>query len=72
MTEPAPSVVDQRALDQPETALRAAAYLENPNDAMADTPQTVSRDKVGEAIGRLPDVTMLRVNRALALFLGFA
>jgi mRNA interferase MazF len=39
---------------------------------MAVNPQTVPRDKVGEAIGRLPDDTMLRVNRALALFLGFA
>jgi mRNA interferase MazF len=39
---------------------------------MADKPQTVPRDKVGEAIGRLPDETMLRVSRALALFLGFA
>jgi mRNA interferase MazF len=42
------------------------------SDVMAVNPQTVPRDKVGEAIGRLPDDTMLRVNRALALFLGFA
>jgi hypothetical protein len=39
---------------------------------MADTPQNVSRDQAGEAIGRLPDDTRLRVNRALALFLRFA
>jgi mRNA interferase MazF len=42
------------------------------SDVMAVNPQTVPRDKVGEAIGRLPDDTMLRVNRALALFPGFA
>ncbi|MCX7228572.1 MAG: type II toxin-antitoxin system PemK/MazF family toxin [Burkholderiales bacterium] len=46
--------------------------LRQPSDVMADKPQTVPRDKVGEAIGHLPDDTMLRVNRALALFLGFA
>ena len=46
--------------------------LRQPSDVMADKPRTVPRDKVGEAIGRLPDDTMLRVNRALALFLGFA
>jgi mRNA interferase MazF len=46
--------------------------LRQPSDVMADKPQTVPRDKVGEAIARLPDDTMRRVNRALALFLGFA
>jgi mRNA interferase MazF len=46
--------------------------LRQPSDVMADKPRTVPRDKVGEAIGRLSDDTMLRVNRALALFLGFA
>jgi mRNA interferase MazF len=46
--------------------------LHQPSDIMADKPQTVPRDKVGAAIGRLDDDAMLRVNRALALFLGFA
>ena len=46
--------------------------LRQPSDIMADKPQTVPRDKVGAAIGRLDDDAMLRVNRALALFLGFA
>ncbi len=33
---------------------------------------TVRRDKLGEPFGRLDDETMVTVNRALALFLGFA
>jgi mRNA interferase MazF len=39
---------------------------------MVDKPQSIPRDKVGPPIGRLADDAMLRVNRALALFLGFA
>jgi mRNA interferase MazF len=46
--------------------------LRQPSDVMVDKPQSVPRDKVGDAIGCLADETMLRVNRALALFLGFA
>jgi mRNA interferase MazF len=39
---------------------------------MVDKSQTVPRDKIGKTIGSLDDATLLSVNRALALFLGFA
>lgn len=38
--------------------------------AQLDKATTVPRDKVGGVIGRLDDVTMLTVNRALVVFLG--
>jgi mRNA interferase MazF len=50
----------------------SANGLRAPSDVMVDKPQSVPRDKIGEPIGRLADDTMLRVNRAIALFLGFA
>lgn len=39
---------------------------------MVDKPQTPSRSKLGSVIGRLDDVTMVTVNRVLAVFLGLA
>jgi mRNA interferase MazF len=39
---------------------------------MVDKAQTVPRDKIGKTIGHLDDTTLLSVERALALFLGFA
>lgn len=39
---------------------------------MSDKIQTVPRSKVGQVIGRLGADGMVAVNRALALFLGFA
>lgn len=39
---------------------------------MVDKVITVPRDKVGAAIGRLEDEVMLRVGRALAVWLGIA
>ncbi|WGF89668.1 type II toxin-antitoxin system PemK/MazF family toxin [Marinivivus vitaminiproducens] len=39
---------------------------------MIDKVMTVKRDRVGTPFGRLDRETMLSVNRALALFLGFA
>jgi mRNA interferase MazF len=39
---------------------------------MVDKPQSVPREKVGVVIGHLDDEAMLAVNRALAVFLGFA
>jgi mRNA interferase MazF len=50
----------------------AGTGLRQASDVMVDKPQSVPLDKVGEPIGQLTDDTMLRVNRALALFLGFA
>lgn len=46
--------------------------LNKPSQVMVDKPQTVARDKIGETFGRLDDEAMLSVNRALAVFLGFA
>lgn len=46
--------------------------LSKPSEVMVDKPQSISREKVGAVIGHLDDETMLAVNRALAVFLGFA
>jgi mRNA interferase MazF len=46
--------------------------LSNPSQVMVDKPQSVARKKVGAVFGRLDDEAMLAVNRALAVFLGFA
>lgn len=46
--------------------------LRKPSQIMVDKAQTVARDKVGNTFGRLDDETLLAVNRALAVFLGFA
>lgn len=43
-----------------------------PSQIMVDKIQTVSADKVGQVIGHLEDDTLIAVNRALALWLGFA
>ena len=46
--------------------------LHKRSQVMVDKIMTVKRDKVGEPFGRLDDESMISVNRALALFLGFA
>jgi mRNA interferase MazF len=46
--------------------------LRKPSQVMVDKAQTVTRTKIGRIIGRLDDEVMLGVNRALAVFLGFA
>lgn len=46
--------------------------LLKPSQVMVDKPQSISREKIGAVIGHLDDETMLAVNRALAVFLGFA
>ena len=46
--------------------------LRLPSQIMIDKPQTVARNKIGKTIGRVDDSTLLAVNRALAVFLGFA
>jgi len=46
--------------------------LSKPSQVMVDKPQSIPREKSGAVIGRLDDETMLAVNRALAVFLGFA
>lgn len=42
------------------------------SQVMVDKPQTPPRAKLGHAFGHLDDMTMVAVNRALALFLGLA
>jgi mRNA interferase MazF len=46
--------------------------LQKPSQVMIDKAQTVKREKVDSIIGRIDEGTILAVNRALALFLGFA
>ena len=46
--------------------------LKKTSQVMVDKIQTVPYEKVGTAFGRMDDTTMLSVNRALALWLGFA
>lgn len=46
--------------------------LTKSSQVMVDKPQSVAREKIGAVIGRLDDEVMLAVNRALAVFLGFA
>ena len=43
-----------------------------PSQIMVDKAMTVKRDKLGEVFGRIDDSAMVAVNRALALFHGFA
>jgi mRNA interferase MazF len=46
--------------------------LKNLSQIMVDKIQTVPSDKIGSIIGRIDDTTMLTINRALAVWLGFA
>jgi mRNA interferase MazF len=50
----------------------AANGLRKLSQVMVDKPQTVARAKIGRTIGRLDGEVMIGVNRALAVFLGFA
>ena len=43
-----------------------------PTQVMVDKVQSVPKDKIGTAFGRLDSESMLALNRALAVFLGFA
>lgn len=46
--------------------------LKKRSQVMVDKVTTVPRGKVGQAFGRLDDITLVAVQRALAVFLGFA
>ena len=50
----------------PENGLDASSRL------MVDKITTVSKDKLGRRIGRLSDEDLVRLNRAVLLFLGLA
>ena len=46
--------------------------LQKPSQVMVDKTYTISREKIGKPFSRIEDATMIAVNRALAVFLGFA
>jgi mRNA interferase MazF len=46
--------------------------LRSTSRLMVDKITTVARDKLGERIGRLDDQDMVRLNRAILVFLGLA
>lgn len=46
--------------------------LKLPSQIMIDKAHTVARDKVGPKFGKLNSRAMVAINRALAVFLGFA
>ncbi len=46
--------------------------LEAPSRIMVDKITTVRRARLGERVGALDDTTVLRLNRALVVFLGIA
>lgn len=55
-----------------ELAPSAASGLRRPSRVMVDKAHTLPRDRTGPRIGRLSAEDMTAVDRALALFLGFA
>jgi mRNA interferase MazF len=46
--------------------------LHEPSSLMVDKVTTVPRSRLGERIGRLPDDDMIRLGRAVLVFLGLA
>lgn len=46
--------------------------LRTTSQLMVDKITTVTKDKLGERIGRLDDADMVRLNRAIMVFLGLA
>jgi mRNA interferase MazF len=46
--------------------------LKSVSQIMVDKITAVRRNKVGKTVGRLDDATMVRINRAIGLWLGFA
>ena len=46
--------------------------LRSPSHLMVDKITTVSKDKVGQRIGRLDDADIVRLNQAVVVFLGLA
>lgn len=46
--------------------------LHKRSQVMVDKAHTIPREKLRERFGELDDASMLAINRALALFLGFA
>jgi mRNA interferase MazF len=46
--------------------------LRAPSRLMVDKVTTVSKDRIGSRVGRLDDEDMVRLNRAILVFLGLA
>ena len=46
--------------------------LRKPSQIMVDKAMTVSPDKIGSALGRIDEMSMLKVTRSLAVFMGIA
>lgn len=66
-TDPAPAPIFRLGIEPDAgNGLRAPCYL------MADKISTVPRARLSERIGRLRDSDVLRMNRAILVFLGLA
>jgi mRNA interferase MazF len=66
-TDPTPSAfVRVEVAPKEENGLRAASRL------MVDKLTSVPKNKLGRRVGRLDDETMVRLNRAMLVFLGLA
>ena len=66
-TDPTPGPLVRIVVEPSETnGLRIVSWL------MTDKLTAVPKDKLGRRIGRLDDATMLRLNRAITVFLGIA
>jgi mRNA interferase MazF len=46
--------------------------LRTPSRLMVDKITTVSKQRIGQKVGKLADEDMVRLNRAILVFLGFA
>ncbi len=62
----------QAPLFRIEVQPSAGNGLKKTSQVMVDKVQTIPTEKVGQVIGHLEDAAMVTVNRALALWLGFA
>ncbi len=69
---PVTSALRQTPLFRIEVEPNLENNLKKTSQVMVDKIQTVPCEKVGTAFGHMDDATMLSVNRALALWLGFA
>jgi mRNA interferase MazF len=69
---PVTSDLRQAPIFRIEVEPTAGNGLKNLSQIMVDKIQSVSTDKIGATFGRMDDATMLTVNRALAVWLGFA
>ena len=67
--KPRPAVVVQSDLFAGHTTV---TVLQAPSCVMVDKTMSVRVNRIGNTIGRLDDADMLRINRAMALFLGIA